>query len=254
MQIMAYELHPKNTNRLEQDKAHDLLPEPAKRLKEARINAGFRTAKLAAERFGWNKHTYSQHENGTRGYDKQARKYGKAFHVSPAWLTLGEGSPPENSEVKSSLSELYDPVGQVLVSGKVAASSWMSVEDMDFGYEDQIYVPSAHGYPLEWQFALKIEGDCLNKIAADGDILVCVNIIAAQIDIASDDLVIVERRRYEGQMVERTAKRVRRTTDGFELWPESTNPLHQEPIKLFQDVGGEQIEVIGKVLWILRKP
>lgn len=69
-----------------------------------------------------------------------------------------------------------------------------------------------------------------------------------------NDLVIVERSRFNGQMIERTAKRIRQTISGFELWPESTEPNHQEPIKINGATDGEEIRIVGKVLWILRKP
>lgn len=146
------------------------------------------------------------------------------------------------------------PAGYVAVIGKVAANTWLSVDDMDFGYEDIEYVPSISDYPVSYQFGLSIVGNCLNKIANHGDRLVCLDIIKAHINVEPNDLVIVERSRYDGQMVERTAKRIRQTADGFELWPESNDPAHQTPIKLDSAQEGETVRLIGKVLWILRKP
>lgn len=52
------------------------------------------SATAAAERFGWSKFTYAQHESGTRGMTlKAAEKYGAAFRVSPGWLLTGETAP-----------------------------------------------------------------------------------------------------------------------------------------------------------------
>lgn len=232
----------------------DDRPEPAKRLEQARIARGFKEAKAAATYFGWKYDSYAQHENGTRGITRAASRYAKAYRVSEGWLLTGEGAGPKGAVEGEELVPVSTPIGSVKVSGKVAANSWMSVEDMDFGYEDEEFVPSVGGYPVEWQFALKIEGNCLNKIAAHGDRLVCLNIIMARVDISADDLVIVERSRFEGQMIERTAKRVRMTSNGYELWPESNDPAHQEPIILNEKNIGESIRIIGKVLWILRKP
>lgn len=164
--------------------------------------------------------------------------------------------PAKNGEVSVSggLDEINKSVDMVLVRGKVAANTWMDVDDMDFSYDDMESVPSLSGYPPSWQFGLKVDGNCLNKIANHGDVLVCLDTIAAQLDIAENDLAIVERRKFNGQMVQRTAKRVRRSAKGFELWPESTDPSHQEPILLYETVLGEDITIIGKVLWILRRP
>ncbi|AGF74116.1 putative prophage repressor [Bartonella australis AUST/NH1] len=145
-------------------------------------------------------------------------------------------------------------IGMIPVIGRVAASAWMSVEDMDFGFDDIEYVPCTTEYPIHFQFALKVDGNCLNKIARNGDQLICLDVIKSGVNVEPNDLVIVERSRFNGQMVERTAKRIRQTTNGFELWPESTEPNHQEPIKVNGVADGEEIRIIGKVLWILRKP
>lgn len=72
----------------------DERPEPAKRLQKAREIAGFSTANAAAERFGWSRHSYHQHENGLRGLGRTAAKYARAFKVSEAWLLTGEGQGP----------------------------------------------------------------------------------------------------------------------------------------------------------------
>ncbi|AII27771.1 hypothetical protein B9J07_12905 [Sinorhizobium sp. LM21] len=164
--------------------------------------------------------------------------------------------PAKNGVVaeRGNLQEIKKPVDMVQVRGKVAANTWMDVDEMDFTYEDMEVVPSLSGYPAAWQFGLRVDGNCLNKVASHGDILVCLDVIKAVEEINENDLVIVERRKYYGQMVQRTAKRVRRTAKGFELWPESTDPAHQEPILLYESTEGEDVSIIGKVLWILRKP
>lgn len=230
----------------------DDRPDAAKRLEQARLARGFETAKDAARYFGWTYESYIQHENGTRGLSRAAGRYAKSLKVSEGWLLTGEGQGPgvdSNNLVKSSR-----PLGLIKVSGKVAANTWLSVDDMDFDYSDVEYVPSVDGFPLHWQFALVVEGNCLNKRANHGDKLVVLDIIKAEQDVFADDLVIVERKKFGGQMVERTAKRVRQAADGFELWPESTDPAHQEPIRLYKVPEGEEIQIIGKVLWIMRRP
>ncbi len=167
-------------------------------------------------------------------------KMGEFFGTVPPGIDL----KPISTKVESMLH----------VRGKVAASAWIDVEEMDFGYDDMQPVPSVSMYPAEWQFALEVEGNCLNKRADDGDILICLDIIKAQEDFKEGDLVVVERRKYGGQMVQRTAKRVRKTANGYELWPESTDPAHQDPIVLYEASPGETVSVIGRVLWIFRKP
>lgn len=231
----------------------DLRPDAAKRLEQARIARGFKTARDAADYFGWKYVSYTQHESGERGLSRAASQYAKAFRVSAGWLLTGEGKSPDG-EVNEVLPLTNAQIGSVAVTGKVAANTWISVDEMDFSYDDIEYVPSVSGYPVSMQFAVKVDGNCLNKKADHGDILVCLNIIKAAVEAEPEDLVIVERSRYDGQMIERTAKRIRQTANGYELWPESNDPAHQTPIKLDCAQDGETIQIIGKVLWILRKP
>lgn len=73
------------------DFTHEEIISAAKRLRKARINAGFVTPAAAFLRFGWDSMTYLQHEDGIRMFDAEtAFKYGNAFNVSRDWLLLGK--------------------------------------------------------------------------------------------------------------------------------------------------------------------
>lgn len=64
---------------------------PGERLKATRIGLGFATAADAARRFGWNRYTYSNHENENSELSrKAAEKYARKFKVSPGYLLWGE--------------------------------------------------------------------------------------------------------------------------------------------------------------------
>jgi len=68
----------------------------ADRLKLARTNAGYRSAKSAAEAMGAKVQTYIAYENGTRRTSNQEKIRGMAefFGVSPEWLLMGVESSP----------------------------------------------------------------------------------------------------------------------------------------------------------------
>ncbi len=67
---------------------------PAKRLKDARAKAGFKTAKAGAERMALPYPTYAAHENGSRGIlPEEAARYAKAFKTRPEWILYGEVGP-----------------------------------------------------------------------------------------------------------------------------------------------------------------
>lgn len=178
------------------------------------------------------------------------RKLADALGTTPEQLLSHD---PAN---ELSVRRIASKVEGIPVRGKVSAATWYTVDEFnDLTLDDDSErVPSVSGYPVEWQFGMIVDGNCLNKIAQDGDRLVCLDLISSQTDIQDGDLVIVERTRFNGQMRQRTAKRVKRTKAGFELWPESTDPAHQEPIRLDDLAEGEDVVVMAKVLWVLRKP
>jgi len=93
----------------------------ADRLREARERAGYETAKLAAEAMGVPTPSYTQHENGIRGFKiDTARQYARFFKVSPEWLLYGIG----DMETLPSLEELQQMVA--LAIGEMPASATLS--------------------------------------------------------------------------------------------------------------------------------
>lgn len=73
------------------------IDEQASRLRRVRELRGFKTAKEAADRHGFNYSTYSQHERGQVGITRAAGDYARAYKVSEAWLLTGEGRGPNDS-------------------------------------------------------------------------------------------------------------------------------------------------------------
>lgn len=143
-------------------------------------------------------------------------------------------------------------LSSVKVTGYVKAGIWQDVREG--GPSDMEEVPSIGGYPASMQLAYIVDGESLNRIARNGDVLVCLDLISSGISIRDNDLVVVELKRHDGEFVDRSAKRVRRTRSGFELWPESDHPDFQEPLVLSEYHEDMELVVVAKVLWIIRKP
>lgn len=217
----------------------------SERLKKARRDAGYRTATDAAEALGVKYSTYAGHENGSRSYEAdEAIVYARKFKVPVEYLLTGK--------IAAVPSVDKTPLATVPVIGIVRAGTWQEVDAGDSGLYE--VVPAAPGEPSEWQYAFTVEGTSLNRIAKPGSILVCLDFVKSRVEIQDSDLVIVERSRFGGQMIERTGKRVRKTRTGFELWPDSDDPAHQEPILLDGHQGADEIRIVAKVLWIMSRP
>lgn len=125
----------------------------ARRLKEARENAGFPSAKSAAVRFGFNYNTYSQHERGLVGITRAAKEYAKAFRVSEAWLLTGEGS---------SQTSVVEIVGRLGAGAEVES-------EMEQGGFGVVEIPFA--LPAE-MVALEVYGDSMLPVYKNGHIIV----------------------------------------------------------------------------------
>lgn len=134
----------------------------------------------------------------------------------------------------------------IRVLGDVAAGVWVE-EAMAIAEADApvSVFPADPRYPIAAQYDLTVRGTSLNKVARDGDMLRCVDIAKAGIEVRDGDLVIV--RRTQGHLVELTCKKVRRRASGrVELWPDSTDPRWQEPVT----VGGEDaVEIVALALY-----
>ncbi len=75
---------------------------PNERLREARIKAGFKTARAASEAHGWAQKTYYSHEAGSAPLRARALDYARAFDVSVDDLVGKE----DYIEVKTPLYEM----------------------------------------------------------------------------------------------------------------------------------------------------
>jgi len=142
-------------------------------------------------------------------------------------------------------------IDPIAVIGFVKGGIWQDVRE---GGPADMFVPSIGGYPVSFQKAYIVDGESLNKIARHGDVLICLDLINSGVSILENDLVIVEMTKHDGEFVDRSAKRVRKTKNGYELWPESDHPDHQEPIVLQEAEDGIEYVISSKVLWIIRKP
>ena len=217
------------------------------RIRKARIGAGL-TQLEVANKLGINRVSVTQWETGvTRPVGDKLEKMARLLNVSADWLIMDEGLPP-GSGLKES-PPVY--LNTLPVTGFVEAGKWFDI-DGDGAVPDGMAVPVVGDRPVEWQRAFIVSGNSINKIAGPGDVLVCLDLIASGTEMQPDDLVIVERSRFGGQMVERTAKRLRKTATGWELWPESTDPAYQAPIVLNGADDHEEIKVTAKVLWAVR--
>lgn len=217
----------------------DVDREVADRLKAAREGAGFDTAKAAADAIGIPVATYTQHENGTRGLPAgKARLYGKAFNATPEWLLYGRGSTAQAD------SERPPAIRRIPVKGVVQAGAWSEV-GVEEAAVDWTYF-EAPEYQRAQLFALDVRGPSMNLVFPDGSRVICAQ--PHEAGVRDGDYVAV--RRSRGGLSETTLKQlIVEPTGEIMLYPRSTDPAFQAPLKLERAPEAQEgPEVIGVVV------
>jgi SOS-response transcriptional repressor LexA len=223
--------------------------EPKDRLKAAREKAGHKSPSEAARANRTiNINTITSNENGNRPISKKmALVYADAFNVSAGWLIYGDDTP---------VSEPSDATRPALkISGEVAAGHWL---ESDLFEQEKSEMSNVSGgdarYLANTQYLLRVKGESLNRIAQDGDLILCLDYAQAGIDLKSSDLVVIERSRDGGHTLERTAKRVVKHNGDIELRPESDDPRFQDPV-IYNEHSEEasEVRVIAKILKVIRE-
>lgn len=229
--------------------------ETGQRIRRLRNQLGLSQQEFAARLGGVTRGAVGNWELGKGIKRDNLVRIAEEFESSVDWLATGTGSPSAIAQQLTVPFNKSAKLDQIRVTGFVKAGVWQDVGEWGGGEDVAEYVPSSSDYPADWQFALIVDGNSINRVANHGDRLVCLDLIKSRIDLEDGDLVIIERSRFGGQMVERTAKRLRKTKSGHELWPDSTDPAHQETISFqTENADDDSVVVTAKVLWVLRKP
>ncbi|MGG3813435.1 XRE family transcriptional regulator [Methylorubrum rhodesianum] len=188
------------------------------------------------------------------------RKLAPTLKVTPEWLAFGGEDEIEAAKAASAAL----PPASLPVVGEVAAGRWLEADDhVDVPPYDPVPVQPDSRWPVEAQYGLMVRGTSLNRVALDGDILACVDAIAARYRPREDDLVIVEMRRNAGLLRQMTAKRYMRLSTHIELWPDSDDPRWQTPIiiphpedglisTIDDDDGRIEVTIKAMVTWVHR--
>lgn len=212
----------------------------SERLREARERAGFASQSDAIARFGWTPTTYYGHENGSRGFRADtAAEYARAYRVPVDWLLFGKGEAgafQADAEVASeapALVPVYD----------VQASAGHGAIVSDEAVAERIAFP-----PDYLRRLTRTHPRHLSIIGVKGE--------SMEPTLRDDDVVMLDRSKtsldFDGLFVLRFGdalhvKRVGRGSRGTVLVI-SDNPAY--PVR---EMPHEEVEVVGKVIWMGKK-
>lgn len=134
---------------------------------------------------------------------------------------------------------------------EVAASGFQEVDQMPQQPYGFCTVRSVRAYAYAPQWLERVISDSMNQLMPVGSVIHVVDAIAINYEPRHGDVVVVERRRGQGSLVERTVKQVEMTTVGPELWPRSHNPRWNQPISLVEGAEGSddvEVQIVALVL------
>lgn len=136
------------------------MEEPRHRLRQAREQAGYKTAADAAAKIrAINQNTLTSNENGNRAVSrKMAEIYGQAFNVSPGWLLYGEEPEPAGS--------LAVPLLSWVSAGALSQTNSVLDEADVLSYA---YAPDLD--PNGDWIALRVDGRSMDKISPHDSVI-----------------------------------------------------------------------------------
>lgn len=151
------------------------------------------------------------------------------------------------------MHDILDASANILME---AAETPLAIDFNDDDRQERAAVPCSfprvNDYPENLQFTMALIGNAVDKIAQDGDTLLCVRTGAAGAEPQDGDLVVIEHRDDADTRV--AVRRLRRIGDLCEFRSESKDPAFEAaPLicNLRQDEG--KILIIGKVLFAFRR-
>jgi DNA-binding XRE family transcriptional regulator len=131
-----------------------LMSELHERLSQARREAGYATARAAAESLGVKEPTYIGHENGQRGFKREsAALYARRFDVNLEWLLTGKGQKERRGHRIVSPTRTVPLVGYV---GAGAATTFFA-NDQPL---DEVHAPDD---ATDTTVAVEIRGESLGS-------------------------------------------------------------------------------------------
>lgn len=237
-----------------------LMTHMGDRLKRARQNH-FESARRAALRFGWPPSTYAAHENGQNDFSPEdAKKYAKAFKTSASWLLTGEGLEGmfdgSNIEVNDPDYEPRPVDGILEIDVRAGLGGGGTTEGREVRHDGDYADPVK---PESWKFParfmreeirapesqviiLETDGDSMEPTIGSGERI----IVHTGMRTPSPDGVFALRDRFGNIIAKRL--QVLRSGDPPRVLIISDNKAHAP-----EEVGLDEIAIVGRVLWVLKR-
>jgi SOS-response transcriptional repressor LexA len=163
-----------------------------------------------------------------------------------AKLARAAGVEPPNVHqmTESQIVPLFLPVRY-----RVQAGAWIEVDYAEQDYPSPPRAVRPDPQFGDWpQWLEVVVGDSVDRELPPGHFAHVVDAIDMGYAPQDGDFVVVERRRDQGRLRERSIKQVEITPNGVELWPRSHNAAWNKPLQLDYPEEGVEVEIVGLVI------
>jgi len=114
----------------------------------------------------------------------------------------------------------------------VQAGAWLEVDEAAQARIASPPVSADPSYPREAQWLELVRGDSVDLFYPEGSFVHVVDAVAIGYAPRNEDFVVVERKRQQGGLIERSLKQIAVARRKIELWPRSRNPKWKAPLDL----------------------
>ena len=148
--------------------------------------------------------------------------------TTSAFLSQGIGNESLMFHGGGGASEPEPLFHAIKIRGEVAAGVWIEPESDVSSPRFTFPVQPDLRYPIEQQYGLTVRGTSINRVATEGDVLICLDLSISRAEVQDNQLVIVEQKRKGNPAREITAKRLRWHDGVAELAFESTEARYTD--------------------------
>jgi phage repressor protein C with HTH and peptisase S24 domain len=236
---------------------HRGMSEMGERLKEARARL-FKSARQAAIKYHWAPSTYAAHENGQNDFGPEdAKRYGRALKTNAGWLLTGDGSPGWAQVESEHFDDEPRPESGILeidVRAGLGGGGSMEGHEVrhDGDYADPVK-PEAWHFPARFMrdevrasesqvIILETDGDSMEPTIGSGERI----IVHTGMKTPSPDGIFALRDTFGNIIAKRL--QVLRKGEPPRVLIISDNKAHAT-----EEVGLDEITIVGRVLWGLKR-
>lgn len=205
------------------------------------------------ERTGLTPSTWAKAAGVARTTIARPIKEGYQFVTSSRTLAkLAKAAGVEAPEVRQPTEAQVVPLF-LPVRYRVQAGAWLEVDYAEQDYPSPPRAVRPDPQFGEWpQWLELVVGDSVDREIPPGHFAHVVDAVEMGYAPQDGDFVVVERRRDQGRLRERSIKQVEINGRGIELWPRSHNPAWNKPLELSHPEEGVEVEVVGLVIGAYR--